>query len=158
MYDIDLNICHKQALWKAGKKISDPMLVDSSLPTRKAKFKRITEIITTPRYWIINQQAIIHFIIIKLTFISLLLCRFQNATTVIMNFAFLALYTYVVNCTDYKSDAPGITEWLLYIWAFGFLIQEFNKVWIKDSTIDQVGFFILMFTYTITSQKNSTII
>lgn len=53
---------------------------------------------------------------------------YQNATQVVISLVYLALYTQAINTVNPTGDLD-VTEILLYIFTFGFLCDEFAKLW-----------------------------
>jgi cation-transporting ATPase 13A1 len=53
---------------------------------------------------------------------------YQNATQIIISLIYLGLFTGAINTVNPTGDLD-IIEILLYIFTFGFLCDEFSKVW-----------------------------
>ncbi|KAG0646364.1 vacuolar conductance [Hyphodiscus hymeniophilus] len=53
---------------------------------------------------------------------------YQNATQIIFSLAYLGLYTGAINTVNPTGDLD-IIEIMLYIFTFGFLCDEFSKLW-----------------------------
>lgn len=53
---------------------------------------------------------------------------YQNATQIFFSFIYLALFTQVVATVNSTGDID-IVEAILYIFTFGFLCDEFSKLW-----------------------------
>lgn len=54
--------------------------------------------------------------------------QYQNAVQVLISIIFLALYTSAINTINPTGDLD-IVEGLLYIFTFGFICDEFAKIW-----------------------------
>jgi hypothetical protein len=53
---------------------------------------------------------------------------YQNATQIIVSLVYLALYTGAINTVNSTGDLD-VVEIILYMFTFGFLCDEFSKVW-----------------------------
>jgi hypothetical protein len=53
---------------------------------------------------------------------------YQNATQIVISLIYLGLYTGAINTVNSTGDLDFI-EIVLYIFTFGFLCDEFAKVW-----------------------------
>jgi cation-transporting ATPase 13A1 len=53
---------------------------------------------------------------------------YQNATQIIFSLIYLGLYTGAINTVNPTGDLD-LTEVFLYIFTFGFLCDEFSKLW-----------------------------
>lgn len=62
---------------------------------------------------------------------------YQNATQIIFSIIYLALYTGAINSVNPTGDLD-IVEVMLYIFTFGFLCDEFSKIWKVGR--DYIGF------------------
>jgi hypothetical protein len=53
---------------------------------------------------------------------------YQNATQMLISFAYLGLYTVVMNSVN-ENGVIDVVEGLLYIFTFGFICDEISKFW-----------------------------
>jgi hypothetical protein len=53
---------------------------------------------------------------------------YQNATQIVISLIYLGLYTGAINTVNSTGDLDFV-EVILYIFTFGFLCDEFSKVW-----------------------------